>query len=109
MKKELIGPHNLDKFLGPDDTVFRLGPDKILTPGARDLLRNRGIRIKYTNDACEVPAEQEKAGNASDDVVRVLTGLAMTIVVLLDKDYGIKDPAALEEITLAVLPRLADQ
>ncbi|WDP90335.1 MAG: hypothetical protein HUN04_11765 [Desulfobacter sp.] len=113
MKKELIGPNNLDKFLGPEETVFRMGPDKILTPGAKDILRNRGVRIEYTKETCPAPAATDACGPdaqlraiGSPDQVRSQTCMAMTIVDLLGREYGIQDPEVLKEITLAVMSKI---
>lgn len=116
MKKKLIGPNTLDKFLGPDETVFKMGPDKILTPGAKDILRNRGIKIEYTRETCQAPPVRPAQDGCMPDTglkaigspeqIRTRTCMAMAIVALLDKAYGIKDPQALKDITLAVISRL---
>lgn len=124
MKKELISPKNLDTFLKPGETIFKLGPDKILTPGAKDALRNRGIQIQYTKEICTsaqaVPCSSDRVADpackpeaqlkaiGAPDQIRNQTCMAMHIVEILDKDYGISDPEMLKTITIAVISQLND-
>jgi hypothetical protein len=109
MKKRLIACNNLDEFVQPGDTVFRSGPDTILTPGARDALRNRGVRIEYVKEATSCPSPVPPAGPEQAAVItdhQSLTRMAEQIVRLLHLDYGVSDQESLERFTLAILSRL---
>ncbi|MDP3480769.1 MAG: hypothetical protein Q8R88_13435 [Desulfoprunum sp.] len=47
MAKHLIGAHNVDAHIEIDTKTIVITKDMILSPGAKDLLRNRGIAISY--------------------------------------------------------------
>lgn len=47
MAKHLIGAHNVDAHIEAESKTIVITKDMILSPGAKDLLRNRGIAIRY--------------------------------------------------------------
>ncbi|MCG8633936.1 MAG: hypothetical protein MI863_08920 [Desulfobacterales bacterium] len=107
MKKLLIGTHNLEDFIRGDKLC--LGPEHILSPGARDAARNRGISIVYGNSV--------KADQAGDQTIKASAGekeesreeLGRRIVMLLKTRFNLSDPAAIRDITLEVLKRIEKQ
>ncbi len=66
MAKQLIGAHNVDAHIFAETGTIHIDRDMILSPGAQDILRNRGIRISY--EAC--PAEAPIRPQASGDTAR---------------------------------------
>lgn len=60
MAKHLIGAHNVDAHIKADTKTIVITKDMILSPGAGDLLRNRGIAISYgAPPATKPPGAQE--------------------------------------------------
>ena len=108
MKKILIGAHNLDRFVQAGATTLCLGPEHILTPGAKDLVRNKGISIVYADPGCEKSAEEVPLKDpASDpDTASAAEHLSMQIVKLLREDFNVTDDTRIRYVTLAVLKRI---
>ncbi|MCG8616682.1 MAG: hypothetical protein MI802_10735 [Desulfobacterales bacterium] len=93
MKKILIGAHNLEKFL--KGNTLCLSKEHILSPGARDAARNRGISIIYGNAPCA-----DKTGSENREE------LSRRIVTLLRTDFNLTDPEVIKNVTLEVLRRI---
>ncbi len=117
MKKKLVTPANLTEFLGEDDKVFHVGREFILSSGAKDMLRNKGVTIQYGKPAATV----ETAGNSvlkepettkptqerpvTDDVAL----LGNRVVTLLTRKYGLTDAEQIQKVSVAVLQRLTEK
>lgn len=103
MKKVLIGPHNLDTFVQGDKLC--LAQEHILSPGARDAARNRGISIVYGN---AVGAENRSRGEktACTATPESREELSRRIITLLRTEFDLTDPEAIRDITLKVLQRV---
>ncbi len=109
MKKKLIGPHNLDQFIQEDKGVLCLGPGHILSPGARDAARNRGISIVYSNSVqadtaleCSTP----QACAPESEGKQTTEELSRQIVTLLKTEFNLSDPEMIRDVTVQVLNRL---
>ncbi|WP_421899804.1 hypothetical protein [Maridesulfovibrio sp.] len=113
MKKKLIEAGNLDSFICPDCHTFFADCNMILTPGAKDELSKRKIKLARVEDAaaavagcCNGAADNVGCGN-SDCTKEACNGceeLVMGIAVLLKEEYGITDLAQLKEMSF----KLAD-
>ena len=103
MKKKLIEAGNLDSFICPDSDTFYVDNNILLTPGAKDELRKRKIKIVRVEDAAAAVAESGSAGCGNPDCTKeVCDGceeLVMGIAVLLKEEYGITDLAQLKEMS----------
>lgn len=105
MKKELIEVGNLDSFVCPECDTFYADCNMILTPGAKDELSKRKIKLVRVEDAAVAVAGccNGEAGNGEcvgDDCEELVMGIA----VLLKEEYGITDLAQLKEMSF----KLAD-
>nr|WP_320011116.1 hypothetical protein [uncultured Desulfobulbus sp.] len=110
MAKTLINSQNISSYLSQGQKSFVVAPTMILTPGVKDLLSRRGIRLSYEARA-EQPTKVCPAVNSSSEPspsgACLSDGvLVQKIVTLLKKEYSLEDPQTIQRITLEVLARL---
>lgn len=109
LKKKLIGTHNVEELIQGASTVT-LGREIILTPGAKDLLRNRGVSIRYQENGGDDLSRQCTKKEKSDDEMKKQDEsrqqVTATVVRLLNEEYGICDPVELREIALRVVEEI---
>ena len=113
MGKILIGPKNVDQHVCRETNTLYLDNSMILTCGAKDFIRSRGIAISYgkrpdagepeAKTPAEIPAEikDQAPGNLN------LEEMLESIIRALKEDHGIEDPQSLERLSLAILSRLS--
>ncbi|MBI9090849.1 MAG: hypothetical protein JEZ12_16660 [Desulfobacterium sp.] len=122
MKKILIGSSRVDEFIKEGDKTLYMDSTMILTPGAKDILRNRGVAIVYgsrpgaedtASVSCptEVPGTQEtqetqETPENPDNQEKSMASLVETIVGLLRNEFGMNDPETIREISLKVLNKI---
>lgn len=107
-RKKLIGSDNIEELIQGKTTVT-LGREILLTPGAKDALRNRGITLRYQERAAEpscllkqhVGVSEERETQAGER-----QNITETVVRLLNEEYGISDPEELREISLRVVEEI---
>ncbi|WP_432738138.1 hypothetical protein [Maridesulfovibrio sp. FT414] len=109
MKKKLIEVRNLDSFICKESGTINVDKCMLLTPGAKDELRRRKIRIVHVADAyAEAHAadvhEADGCGNANCTKEKCdgCESLVMGIAVLLKEEYGITDMAQLKELSFSI-------
>ena len=86
MKKRLITVKNLSEFVQNKELVVQA--DMIITPGARDKIREQGVEVVYEKSCCEA---KRKGRKDSQDFEK-------KIVEILVKEYNITDPATVQKI-----------
>lgn len=84
--KKLVTVKNICEFYTEGSCEFLLKKDMMLTPSAKDYLRNKNITIFFEGDA-RVPVETQ-------------------IRNLLKRDFGINDAALVERVVEVVLKKL---
>ncbi len=121
MKKVLISKDNLDSFICSEDGKIYVGPDKLLTPGAKDELARRKVAIVWG----EAPNAQQQAdpagcrcgcGSTTFYVgpeqgtmqPKSLAQLARTVAAMLSREYGVTDPEQLKNMTVQALKTIKD-
>jgi len=121
MKKVLITKDNLDSFISKEDGKMYVGPEKLLTPGAKDELARRKISVVWGED----PHVQQAAdpagcrcgcGSATFYVgpeqetmqPKSLAQLARTVAAMLSREYGVTDPEQLKNMTVEALKTIKD-
>ena len=57
MKKRLITVKNLSEFVQNKELVVQA--DMIITPGAKDMIREQGVEVRYEKSFCESNCESE--------------------------------------------------
>lgn len=90
MSKILITKNNLDKFLEKDTKKFLIDNRFILSPGVKDILDERGVKIIYKSSM-----------NQADDKEKIIE----RIYKLLKEDFNIQDEEKIEKITRKVLEK----
>ncbi|WP_319776997.1 hypothetical protein [Maridesulfovibrio sp.] len=105
MKKKLIEAGNLDSFICSDSKTLYVDNTMILTPGAKDELCKRKIKIARVEDAAAVAETGNRGCGNPDCTKEVCDGcedLVMGIAVLLKEEYGITDMAQLKDLSFKV-------
>ena len=74
MKKRLITVKNLSEFVQNKELVVQA--DMIITPGAKDIIREQGVEVRYEKSFCESNCESENKEMwiEYDPEVRILPG-----------------------------------
>lgn len=104
ISKQLITKNNVELFLGQDKKTLYLKSDMILTPGAKDLLRNLAVTIKYGEEpVAQCPLkpcqEDERTGNDEAETIK-------QIIKLLRDDFNIEEASRVTMILKRVLEKL---
>lgn len=119
MSKKLITVDNLEEYICRASAKFYMDSTVILTPGARDELKKRGIAIvpgpapeaapchpmMCESMTREVPAYGTMLGLTTfADMEELLVGVA----AILKNEYGITDPAELRDASLQAVKTIKD-
>jgi hypothetical protein len=86
MAKKLITVGNFSEYVQNNKLV--IAADMIITPGARDKIREQGVEVIYEKSCCEAKSKGRKD---SQDFEK-------KIVEILVKEYNITDPATVQKI-----------
>jgi len=105
MSKKLIGSHNVAEFICTDDNTIRVDSGMILAPGAKDVLRSKGIKIVYGKRTvkAESPAKDKLQDNAEKDET---SSLIEKVVLMLRKDFGVVDEDQIRDISVLVMEKI---
>ncbi|WP_432663252.1 hypothetical protein R9X47_22070 [Wukongibacter baidiensis] len=108
--KKLVTKRNVHDFLIEGEDKFYVDSSTIIAPGAKDILRNKGIVIVYgereeakTNE----PQKCDEVSNLDDDkqdekelkIIKIITNL-------LADEFNISDVDEIKEVTSKVLKRI---
>lgn len=91
--KILVTIKNINEFLVPGSQNFVLKKDMMLTPGAKDYLRNNSYTICFKENVSENVKEKEES-------------LDCKVRRILEDSFNIKDKDKIEKITKAVIQKL---
>jgi len=105
MAKQLVRRDNVEQFIRSGEQTLYVDQTMLLTPGAKDYLREKGISVVYAAQPAAVPqpepkAETETRSTATDP------DLPARIGELLKKDFSITDCGLITEVTRKVMERL---
>ncbi|MFT5728289.1 MAG: hypothetical protein ACI8PB_002442 [Desulforhopalus sp.] len=100
MKKKLISADNISDFLTAGANEIQVDNSMIITSGAKDYLRNKGVKIVYSKQAaaCSASPVNAKAGRPQD-----LKAVVSKIVSILRNDLQVGDAGTVESVTQKVL------
>lgn len=98
--KRLVTKRNINDYLIDGEDKFYADASTIITPGAKDILRNKGIVIVYGKsvEKCVSEAVECKEEDSKNEI-KIVT----TIENLLAQEFNISDAGKIEEITSKVL------
>jgi len=100
MKKKLVSAENISDFLNAGAKEIQVDNSMIITAGAKDYLREKGVKIVYS--------KQASAGSASSVNTKVgrpqdLKAVVSKIVSILRNDLQVRDAGTIESVTQKVL------
>ena len=90
MKKRLITVKNLSEFVQNKELVVQA--DMIITPGAKDIIREQGVEVRYEKSFCE---SENKVKN---EIKKDCGDLERKVIEILVKDYKITDFETVQKI-----------
>ncbi len=107
MAKQLVERDNIAQFINPGETTFYVNQTLLLTPGAKDYLRENGIALVYGErpaataqpPAASTAVEKQQAAAPEPD-------LRVRIGEMLKNDFAIRDRQHIEDVTRKVMDRL---
>ncbi len=105
MAKQLVERGNIAQFINPGETTFYVDQNLLLTPGAKDYLREKGIELVYG----ERPAGGSQVAAAPVEKPAVATpepDLRVRIGEMLRRDFAIRDRRHIDDVTRKVMDRL---
>lgn len=91
MSKVLITKKNLDKFVKEDAKSFLVDNTIILSPGVKDILEERGVKLIYKNNI-------DKTVEKGDLFKRVSS--------ILKEDFNLEDDEKINKIAIKVLEKI---
>ncbi|MCP4115696.1 MAG: hypothetical protein GY737_09875 [Desulfobacteraceae bacterium] len=108
MKKTLIGSSRIDEFIKEGEKTLYMDKTMILTPGAKDILRDRGVVIEYgPRPVAETETEETAPVSCTKEVEEPkdesIESLMDTFTALLKND-----PEAIREISRIVLEKIKE-
>ena len=105
MGKTFISADNVDGFICRADQAFYVEKDMVLTPGAKDKLKNQGISIIY-GPRPEARVQTDASAPMGGDDVQELEKLVAQITGLLKTEYQVTDPDKLAAVVSRVVAEL---
>ena len=90
MGKRFITVKNLFEYIQDKELVVQA--DMIITPGAKDIIREKGIGVKYEKCCCE---SESKIKN---EIKKDCGDLERKVIEILVKDYKITDFETVQKI-----------
>ena len=100
MKKKLISADNISDFLGAGAKEIYVDSTMILTSGAKDVLREKKVKILYSKQpAADIAPGRNAQTCKSQDLKTVVT----KIVSILRNDFQVTDSNTVENVTQKVL------
>lgn len=108
--KKLITIRNINDYLAEGEKEFYVDKTMIISPGAKDFLRNKGIVIVYGNkeENCskEINECKEVSNLDVNEEREKQLKIVKTISNLLVQEFNVTDAQAIEEITSKVLSKI---
>lgn len=98
MAKVLLTNKNIENYIAEDKKHIYISKDIIVTPGAKDLIRNRGISMIYGEKPCtEI---------VYDNGFNINT-LKENIKTILREDYNITDKLSIDKVCSLMLEEVS--
>lgn len=110
--KKLVTKRNVEDFLIEGEDKFYVDSSTIIAPGAKDILRNKGIVIVYGEREkvrIKEPQRSDEDSNLDDErqdekelkIIKIITNL-------LAEEFNISDVDEIKEVTSKVLKRISE-
>ncbi len=99
MAKKLITTANLEDFIRKDLGKLYVTPERVITAGAKDELRNRGVQVVYGPE----PAPLQPLSAPE----RISRAAALIVSILRDR-YGLEDESQIQALAVKILKVVKD-
>jgi hypothetical protein len=100
MKKKLVSAENISDFLTAGAKEIQVDNSMIVTAGAKDYLREKGVKIVYST---RVNVDSSSAVNTKFGRSQDLKAVVSKIVSILRNDLQVRDAGTIESVTQKVL------
>ena len=90
MKKKLITIKNYLDYVC--DGKFIVTSDMIITPGAKDIIRDKGIGVKYEKCCCESESKMK------NEIKKDCQNLEQKVIDIIKKEFKITDSETVQKI-----------
>ena len=94
MKKRLITVKNLSEFVQNKELVVQA--DMIITPGAKDMIREQGVEVRYEKSFCESNCESEN--KVKNEIKKDCGDLERKVIDIITKEFKITDSETVQKI-----------
>jgi len=101
MGKVLLTKNNIDAYISKNQSKLYVDKNMILTSGARDVIRNKGISIIYDKSREEEAEEVEVDGTYAD-----METITKTVIRILREQHGMTDAAQIKEVCNLILTKI---
>lgn len=103
MAKKLITTANLESFIRKDLGKLYVTSDRVLTAGAKDELKHRGIALVYGPEPA--PLQPAPCAPAAPDKLK---RAAAIVVAILREQYGMTDESQIQALAVKILKAVKD-
>ena len=90
MRKRLITVKNLFEYVQENELVIQA--DMIITPGAKDIIRDKGIGVKYEKCCCESESKMK------NEIKKDCQNLEQKVIDIIKKEFKITDSETVQKI-----------
>ena len=90
MRKRLITVKNLFEYVQDKELVVQA--DMIITPGAKDMIREQGVEVKYEKCCCESESKMK------NEIKKDCQNLEQKVIDIIKKEFKITDSETVQKI-----------
>lgn len=94
MRKRLITVKNLFEFVQNNKLVVQA--NMIITPGAKDMIREQGVEVRYEKSYCEPNCESKS--KIKNETEKDCQDLEKKVIEILVRDFKITDSETVQKI-----------
>ena len=96
MKRTLVAKGEIDPYICSETKTFYADETMILTPGAKDELSRRGIKVVRGKRPQPAPAQCDGTAGPCDEGLKELL---VAVAALVKTEFGVEDPEAIRAIS----------
>ena len=94
MRKRLITVKNLFEYVQENELVIQA--DMIITPGAKDIIREQGVEVRYEKSFCESNCESES--KMKNEIKKDCQNFEKKVIDIITKEFKITDSETVQKI-----------
>ncbi|MDF1617488.1 hypothetical protein [Petrocella sp. FN5] len=97
MGKVLLTKNNIDAYISKNQSKLYVDKNMILTSGAQDVIRNKGISIIY---------DKSREAEAEEGTYTEMETITKMVVRILKEQHGMTDAAQIKEACNLILTKI---